>query len=251
MNPPPGDSESPASRLLRDPAEKERLRTTLKMLPADCSSLLDVGCGSGAFLRLLRAERAGLRTAGVDRSPSVAAAVTASGAPCLRADSMKLPFADAAFHCASALEILEHLEDNALADTARELSRVASKRILVSTPHEEELIRLRCAGCGRSFNPNGHVRRWDERALKALFGKWTLTSSRLIWAEKRPYLYRELHGFYARIVRPRLAPAHCLDCAGGDGRENCPPAPTPIGKFLWRALPGRVKYRWIACLFTR
>jgi SAM-dependent methyltransferase len=84
---------------------------------------LDVGCGSGANGPVLAARAA--FTVGIDASP-VPLALDGTGArghaARLRADATALPFADESFDLVVALDVLEHLDDDAAA--ARELRRV-------------------------------------------------------------------------------------------------------------------------------
>lgn len=89
-------------------------------LPAR-ARVLDVGCGTGANASVLSS--GGRRVAGVD----VAALALSLGradshTTRLRADGRALPFLDQAFDLVCALDVLEHLDDDAA--TARELRRV-------------------------------------------------------------------------------------------------------------------------------
>jgi SAM-dependent methyltransferase len=83
--------------------------------------VLDVGCGTGANGPVLAAQ--GRFTVGIDASalPLTLAGATTHAAR-LRADAQALPFRDGAFDLVTALDVLEHLDDDAVA--AGELRRV-------------------------------------------------------------------------------------------------------------------------------
>ncbi|MGW0766970.1 class I SAM-dependent methyltransferase [Streptomyces sp. NPDC002676] len=76
--------------------------------------LLDVACGTGIVTRRLRAARPELRVAGADLAPAMTrmAAARLPGA-ILRADSRRLPFADATFDVVTSVWLLHLLEDGA------------------------------------------------------------------------------------------------------------------------------------------
>ena len=84
------------------------------------SRVMDLGCGTGGTMRSLR----GLADwTGVDVNPFAAQlAQDRSGAPVIVAAAAALPFADAAFDGVTALDVLEHIEDDAAA--LREVRRV-------------------------------------------------------------------------------------------------------------------------------
>lgn len=70
--------------------------------------ILDVGCGSGRFMR--RLEEAGALVVGVDVDAGVLeVARTRVRGPLLRADASRLPFADAAFDISIAVTVLEFI----------------------------------------------------------------------------------------------------------------------------------------------
>jgi|GEM_PF-2061137 len=76
---------------------------------ANVQSILDIGCGKGAFLNIAR--RAGLRTAGVEVSLDAAAEAAAAGHEILHGSIMNSRFPpDTRFDVVAMWDVLEHLE---------------------------------------------------------------------------------------------------------------------------------------------
>ncbi|MEV6966846.1 class I SAM-dependent methyltransferase [Hamadaea sp. NPDC051192] len=97
------------------------VRAAVGLSAAD--DLLDVGCGTGAFLQTLAGEGHLGQLTGLDMSP--AAVTTLAAAPGLTAiegDAQRLPFDDAAFDVVTARHMLYHVPDPLLA--VREARRV-------------------------------------------------------------------------------------------------------------------------------
>ena len=83
---------------------------------------LDLGCNTGELLSALL-DTTALQAVGVDSNDEVLAASRSRGLPVVRTDRWgRLPFADATFDSATALDVLEHVPDEA--ELLRELRRV-------------------------------------------------------------------------------------------------------------------------------
>ncbi|WP_330460723.1 class I SAM-dependent methyltransferase [Streptomyces sp. NBC_00820] len=82
--------------------------------PGRPARLLDAACGTGIVTRRLAAARPGLRVTGTDLAPAMVrmAAARLPGA-ILRADSRRLPFADASFDAVTTVWLLHLLSDPA------------------------------------------------------------------------------------------------------------------------------------------
>lgn len=110
---------------------------------------VDIGCGSGGNLQVL-SKHAGL-TMGLDRSPAALEAAAARGMPVARADAQVLPLPDCSVDLLTALDVLEHLDDDmrALAEFQRVLR--PNGFLLVTVPayrflwseHDEALMHRR------------------------------------------------------------------------------------------------------------
>ncbi len=98
----------------------ERALAELGLSPGD--RVLDVGCGPGTTLGLLRGR--GFGGVGVDLSPALAAEAASAG-PAAAADAERLPFPSGCFHAAFLECVLSAVPDKgaALAEAARVLRR--------------------------------------------------------------------------------------------------------------------------------
>jgi ubiquinone/menaquinone biosynthesis C-methylase UbiE len=122
---------------LRRYAHRTEYASIIRLIPKG-SSVLDAGCGEGV-VSLLLAER-GIASTGVDISePNVESATReAERRGVIRltnfkqGDAERLPFDDKSFDVVISSHVLEHLPD--FDQGARELARVASRRIIAALP---------------------------------------------------------------------------------------------------------------------
>jgi SAM-dependent methyltransferase len=82
-------------------------------------SVVDVGCGTGAFASRLAADDRTSAVFAIDRS----APARAGGAPAASADAERLPFADRSVDVVLARDVLEHVDDRAALDEVRRVLR--------------------------------------------------------------------------------------------------------------------------------
>ena len=119
-------------------------------------SVLDVGCGEGVLTSKWAARLRDGRVVGIDlEDPALQAQWASRTAPNLEYRVMKaeaLPFADAEFELAAAIEVLEHVPDPE--HTVAEMARVARGAYL------KEL-----------GNTPGHLNHWSRRAFVALLAR--------------------------------------------------------------------------------
>jgi len=112
-------ADDPLARLLRnesDVAYKRRVRTMIEFLqPQEGERILDCGCGMGFYLRTLSSLYKA-RYTGLDGNAETLAfarqAVSGRGIPLVRADVLRLPYADGSFDKVLLSEVLEHLPDD-------------------------------------------------------------------------------------------------------------------------------------------
>ncbi len=128
-------------------------------LPAD-ARVLDLGCGTGANLRLLK-ENTTWRVTGLDYSGHALSYCAAKGLPPgVQSDACRLPFADASFDLLLLTDILEHVDDHlALAEVRRVLK--PGGLALVAVPAFMSLW-------GLQDDVSHHLRRYRLGQLKRL-----------------------------------------------------------------------------------
>jgi ubiquinone/menaquinone biosynthesis C-methylase UbiE len=146
---------------------------------ADPQSLLDVGCGEGVLTHqwaMKMSHPPHRRVVGIDlEDPVLRTAWETRQAPNLEYRVMKaehLPFEDAEFDVATAIEVLEHVPDPG--HTVAEMARVAKSHLLVSVPREPvwRLMNLARGAYIRDFgNTPGHVNHWSKAAFTRLLSR--------------------------------------------------------------------------------
>lgn len=162
--------------------ERLRLEACGRLVPDGATSLLDVGCGEGGFLKWLAEARPTMRVEGLERSPA-ALAVAATHGTVREGSIEELPFEEGAFDVVTALEVLEHLPHGTYEAGLSELRRVAKRAIVISVPFEERREFVRCTYCGCRFQPNYHMRTFDREPFASLFEGFRLERYEILMGE--------------------------------------------------------------------
>jgi ubiquinone/menaquinone biosynthesis C-methylase UbiE len=164
------NTRNPVARLLMSGFERNLTDLFVSTKP---ESVLDIGCGEGVLTQRWAKRIAPGRVVGVDLDdPALAAEWAKRGEPNLeyvvhRAES--LPFTDGEFDLVTATEVLEHVPDPE--HTLSEMTRCASRHVLISVPHEPlwRALNMARGAYWRSLgNTPGHVNHWTKRAIVAL-----------------------------------------------------------------------------------
>lgn len=151
----------------RDPAGLRRIQTFYLPFFAGCSQVVDLGCGDGEFVMLLREQ--GIDAAGVDADDKVAAALQAQGIPFIHQNvfdylaSAPSASVDGLF-CAHLVEHLPYTDVLALAQQAYRILRPGG-RIVLATPDVRSLY----AHLETFYLHFGHVSFYHPRLLCFLF----------------------------------------------------------------------------------
>jgi len=141
------------------------------LIPSDVSSVLDVGCGNGAFLNFLCSKCPNIRAVGVDFSRAALSQIRTEQIQKILGRVERLPFKDHSFDLVSCMDILEHLRYDLFECSIREIERVAREYILITVPYAEDLeyALVICPYCKCYFHPNLHVRSLLPDDLERIF----------------------------------------------------------------------------------
>jgi len=114
-------------------AMRKTIIADIKLSANEPISILDVGAGNGGLLFALKGKlpKHNLSTVGVEMNPLAVTSIQENGIEAVRANAMKLPFADASFSYVMCSLFLHHLDEDASVSLLREMKRVASRRIYV------------------------------------------------------------------------------------------------------------------------
>ena len=159
--------------LCKDPDEETRIVQAINVIPSDVRTVVDLGCGNGAFVNGLLGQCSGRfgRVVGLDSSQEALRHVKAEAA---QGSIAELPFEDESFDLVTCMETLEHLSQADFQRAVDEMQRVSRKYILLTVPNRENLTRqlVMCPECRCCFNPYFHVRSFDESRLRELLARF-------------------------------------------------------------------------------
>jgi methionine biosynthesis protein MetW len=139
----------------------------------DGSRVLDIGCGSGDFLRYLKSVKPNIVGVGADSSAKALEMTSRAGFEVMELNAERGPFPDG-FDYITAFEVLEHLPEAEFALTS--WCAAARKGVLISMPNVGYVgNRIRLMFFGRFpitncvYHIKEHVRHWTVRD----FHEWT------------------------------------------------------------------------------
>jgi SAM-dependent methyltransferase len=174
-------------------------------------TVLDAGCGGGAFVDYLNGQ--GFHATGLDTHEvflRVARERQFRGR-FVQADlAAQLPFADGSFDTTICLDVLEHVADDA--HTIRELARVTRRRLLIAVPQEDQWM-WRYRLIFYPYRDPTHLRYYTPDSLRSLatsfvahhvdvFGEQQIHLERLALQLLHPRSrYPGLTGIYERLFR--------------------------------------------------
>lgn len=123
--------------------EPERMSLFIKVaskIPHD-SFVLDVGCGDGSFMELLRSSYR-IKSFGIDFSPLAIQALEKKGLKGKVASATRIALNDNSFDVVTAIEILEHLSKNTCNKAMKEMSRLCRDNgmMIFTLPRSRSLI---------------------------------------------------------------------------------------------------------------
>jgi ubiquinone/menaquinone biosynthesis C-methylase UbiE len=157
------------------PDDEERIEATLSLIPSDCGSIVDVGCGDGRITNRLTSRHS--TVVGLERSREALNHVNTEK---ILGSVDSLPFPNKIFDLILCCEVLEHLPFQVYPAAIEEIERVAAKYIVVTVPNKEDLGRslITCPHCNCKFNPSRHLRSFSPKGMVELFSQFRLQTMR-------------------------------------------------------------------------
>jgi len=233
--------------------ERERMAAAVRFIPDDVTSLLDVGCGNGAFLSFLEAARPGVTACGVEPSRAAVGRKWCTST-IVTGEMSSLPFADQSFDAVSSMAVLEHVPVGQLVGGLKELSRIARRYIVINLPYREHRTRIRCPECGCGFDPHLHLRSYADSDISALFPTLRITKKQVLSGSEALIPYVVLRLLRREISAARFPNTVCPQCghsAVPASRGLHASTSKPLWRRLWESQPRLTVQREIFVLFTR
>lgn len=124
------------------------------MIP-ESSSVLDIGCGDGRFIKKLKEEK-GCQVTGIDISDSAISIVIESSMEGIVASAENLDHIEGNYDVVVATHIFEHVENDV--GFARNVARLSNDFAIIAVPND----------CSFPEHTHEHVRKYDLASLTAL-----------------------------------------------------------------------------------
>ena len=149
-------------------AEQARVASLQSLFPSERGSAIDIGARDGYISKVLA--RIFGRVVALDLTmPDV----VGENITCVEGNVLDLPLEDNTFDLVLCAEVLEHIPPAQLPRACDELTRIAKGHVLIGVPYRQDtrVGQTTCRSCGKTNPPWGHVNRFTEDKLKALFPK--------------------------------------------------------------------------------
>lgn len=194
--------------------EVTRAKETVKCIPDDVRTVLDIGCGNGLLTNMVNRNLVvGMDFAATPLKSLLTHAVCGS--------VVTLPFKPRAFDLVLITEVLEHLPEPSYFQALREIGLLDAKYLLISVPYDEDLDTnvCKCATCGNLFHPSLHCRTFrDDWYIDAFPGYSPLKTRYMTPVSPRGPVVARLKQELGVYTDNRLA--SCPVCGGRAERSN-------------------------------
>ncbi|MFZ1108549.1 MAG: class I SAM-dependent methyltransferase [Rhodomicrobium sp.] len=243
----------------------ERFETLASHIPAEARTLLDVGCGNGAFVNMLAEKKRFEEIHATDRSPMALKHVRTAKT---EASVDALPFADRAYDIVTSLEMIEHLPLTVYEAGLANICRVARRFVLIGVPNEEDLEAsfIACPSCRTRFNPDYHMRRFDKATMQTLLRPFGFKPRETFYmGGKNRYflvtrLFERCDDFSVAVPCPvcgftvlprRPASSRSQSTASSAGGMAAITEAVGAKGLIKKLLHTRTEFRWVATLYER
>lgn len=230
--------------------ERNRVMSTVAIVPATCESILDVGAGNGLLSNQLASS--GKSVVAVDISE---VALSRVNGPTLQRSADNLEgVKDRSFDLVLCTEMLEHLDEPTYRGALREFNRVAESAILITVPNRENMRENMavCGDCHRPFHIWSHRRRFTPADLRTIFPDFDPVFIKAFGDNLRQYNPLLLW------IRTNIADAWAFDdispCPECHSFRTAPPKRKKVAdlcELLNSNLPHLPHRPWLAALYSR
>jgi ubiquinone/menaquinone biosynthesis C-methylase UbiE len=246
-----------------DKENKLRIKRIASMIDSDTESLLDVGCGNGMFLdEILELKKNNYfknlaKICGVDRSFTALKNVSKQ-VDVIQSSIDKMNYEDGSFECVTCLEVIEHLPIEIYKKAINELYRISSKKIILAVPYKEDIENslVSCKSCSTKFNPDFHMRAFDEKTMASIFGDKNISLKKILFIGKTTnYLSfgRKLLSFNKKFPSYAICPLcgfqEHYKLKEKNNYESKPSIAKTLAKLIKRILPK--KPTWIVAVYEK
>ena len=148
--------------------DKIRIPSILKNIPPNVyGKILEIGLGGGKIFQELC--KLNPKSFGIDLSLNALQSVKDGNK--INANSKSLPFKNNCFEICIVADILEHVLDQELAPTIKEISRITKQFLILDSPYKDQIRSpiAKCMECQKEFNVYGHLRTFTKKKLRYLF----------------------------------------------------------------------------------
>jgi 2-polyprenyl-3-methyl-5-hydroxy-6-metoxy-1,4-benzoquinol methylase len=158
-------------------SDKWEFRTAISYLHR-CASLLDVGCGKGAFLNLVRNNVSGLLVEGLELNSVAASIAQRDGFPVFTTDVSSLVETHPEhYDCLTAFQVLEHVSDPLKFLNHCDSLLKPGGKMMISVPNRDSLL---SSDSNLLEFPPHHLNRWGKATFEAVAERfrWRLVAIR-------------------------------------------------------------------------
>jgi SAM-dependent methyltransferase len=244
-------------RFLKNQDELVRFKAIQSIIPSSVASLLDVGCGNGAFIRHLEENASNISLKGFERS-SMAIKMKICKSNIVKGIAEDIIFQENSFDLVTALEVIEHLPYKIYEKALVELQRISKEFIIISVPYKENERLIQCSYCGSRFSPFYHMREFDKKKMIDLFDRFELIHTELVLEKRKYFIWDFFKNIWYLNDHINKINYTCPQCGFTLDTKHSMSTPTAssskytnVKTFLKKLTPYKSSYHWIVCLYKK
>lgn len=235
------------------PIEKNRIISTINMIPNHVNSILEVGCGDGRIVNQLIGKYENI--CGLDISKEGLKSVKTTK---VKGSIENLPFQDNSFDIVMCCEVLEHLPYPIYNKALGELERVSKEYILISVPNNESLQSgmIKCPQCHCTYHIWRHLRSFNQKNVEYLFDDFRMIESKIIFSSEQMFLTKYYIKLKSLLNIPNILPDNnlCPQCGYSheslnEKQDHLTKKTSMMFKILRKVLPLEKSGGWILALY--